>query len=56
MGVAVGTSRHEGVNDTVAALAPFSGPPQASILGRRERFDILNAAMIDGISAHTRFA
>ncbi len=52
VGVAVGASRHPGVNDVVAALAPFSGPPQASILGRRERFDILNAAMINGISAH----
>jgi len=52
VGVAVGASHHEGVNDAVAAMAPFSGPPQASILGRRERFDILNAAMINGISAH----
>ena len=52
VGVAVGASHHDGVNDAVAALAPFSGPPQASILGRRDRFDILNAAMINGISAH----
>jgi 2-methylcitrate dehydratase PrpD len=52
VGVAVGASRHDGVNDAIAALTPFSGPPQAGILGRRERFDILNAAMINGISAH----
>jgi 2-methylcitrate dehydratase PrpD len=36
----------------IAALAPFSGPPQATIMGRHERFDILNAAMINGISTH----
>jgi 2-methylcitrate dehydratase PrpD len=52
VGVAVGASHHEGVNDVVAALAPFSGPPQAAIMGRHERFDILNAAMINGISTH----
>jgi 2-methylcitrate dehydratase PrpD len=52
VGVAVGASHHEGVNDVIAALAPFSGPPQAAIMGRHERFDILNAAMINGISTH----
>ena len=26
-----------------SALTPFSGPPQASVLGRRERLDILHA-------------
>lgn len=36
----------------VRALAPFSGPPQASLLGRRERVDILHAALINGISSH----
>lgn len=52
VGVAVGASHHEAINATVAALAPFAGPPQAGILGRRERFDVLNAAMVNGISAH----
>jgi isopentenyl diphosphate isomerase/L-lactate dehydrogenase-like FMN-dependent dehydrogenase len=40
IGVAVGGSRHETVNIAVNALAPFSGPAQATILGRRERFDV----------------
>ena len=31
---------HETVDIAVAALPPFSGPPQASLLGRRERMDI----------------
>src|SRR5271168_5005601 len=42
VGVAIGGSRHETVDIAVAALAPFSGPAQAGLLGRRERFDIMN--------------
>src|SRR6266446_3950740 len=52
VGCAVGGSRHETVDAAISALAPFSGPAQASILGRRERFDIMNAALINGISSH----
>ncbi len=52
VGVAVGGSGHETVQRAVAALAPFAAPPQASLLGRRERFDILNAAFINGVSSH----
>jgi 2-methylcitrate dehydratase PrpD len=52
VGVAVGGSHHETVDVAVAALAPFSGPGQAGILGRSERFDIMNAAFINGISSH----
>jgi 2-methylcitrate dehydratase PrpD len=52
MGVAVGGSHHETVDRAVAALAPFSGPAQASLLGRRERFDIMNAAFVNGVSSH----
>jgi len=52
MGCAIGSSRHETVECALAALADFSGPPQASLLGRRERMDILHAALINGISSH----
>ncbi|WP_027805122.1 MmgE/PrpD family protein [Paraburkholderia caledonica] len=52
VGVAVGGSHDETVNRAVAALMPFSGPPQANLLGRRERFDIMNAAFINGVSSH----
>src|SRR5213083_3345879 len=52
VGCTVGGSRHETVGVAVSALAPFSGPAQASILGRHERFDIMNAALINGISSH----
>ena len=52
IGVAVGGSRHETVDIAVSALTPFSGPAQASLLGRSERFDIMNAAFINGVSSH----
>src|SRR5437879_1855314 len=52
VGVAIGGSHHQTVDIAVAALAPFSGPQQASLFGRRERFDIMNAAFINGVSSH----
>jgi hypothetical protein len=52
VGVAVGGSRHQTVEAAVAALAPISGPGQACLLGRRERFDILNATFVNGVSSH----
>ena len=52
VGVAIGGSHHETVDIAVSALGPFSGPQQASLFGRRERFDILNAAFINGVSSH----
>lgn len=52
VGVAVGGSHDETVNRAVAALTPFSGPPQANLLGRTERFDIMNAAFLNGVSSH----
>ncbi len=52
VGVAVGGSHHETVTRALAALAPFSGKPEANVLGRRERLDILNASLVNGISSH----
>src|SRR5512145_1387154 len=52
VGCAVGGSRHETVDVAMAALAPFSGPGQATVLGRRERLDILHASLMNGISSH----
>jgi 2-methylcitrate dehydratase PrpD len=51
-GCAIGGSHHETMATAISALAPFAGPGQATILGRRERLDILNAALINGISSH----
>ena len=52
MGAALGGSRHETVDNAIAALSPFSGPAQASVLGRKERLDIMHAALMNGISSH----
>src|SRR5580700_8066012 len=52
VGVAIGGSHHQTVDIAVAALTPFSGPAQASLFGRRERFDIMNAAFLNGVSSH----
>src|SRR5215831_18997310 len=52
VGCTLGGSRHETVGIAISALAPFSGTGQASILGRKERLDILNTALINGISSH----
>jgi 2-methylcitrate dehydratase PrpD len=51
-GCAVGGSRHETVDIAVRALGPLSGPAHASLLGRRERLDMLHAALVNGISSH----
>ena len=53
LGCAVGASRHDTVERALAALAPFAGPPQATVLGRAERLDILNAALVNGTASHT---
>lgn len=52
LGCALGGSRHDAINIALTALGPFSGPPQAAVLGRLERLDILHAALINGMSAH----
>src|SRR5271157_6132317 len=53
LGCAIGASRHDAVNRAIAALSPFSGPAQASLLGRPERLDCLHAALINGMASHT---
>ncbi len=52
VGCAVGGSRHQTVDIAIAALSAFSGPAQASVLGRKERLDVLHAALMNGISSH----
>ena len=51
-GCTIGGSKHETVDTAIAALAPFFGPAQASLLGRRERVDLLHAALLNGIASH----
>src|SRR5215475_9423100 len=52
VGCTVGGSRHETVGIALSALSSFCGPAQAGILGRKDRLDILNAALVNGISSH----
>src|SRR5471032_911378 len=52
MGCSVGGSRHETVDHAIAALAPFSGKPEAMVMGRSDKLDILNATLVTGIASH----
>ena len=52
LGCAIGGCRDETVDVMIAALRDFSGPAQATILGRGERFDTLTATCINGTSSN----
>ena len=52
VGVTVGSCQHEAVDISINSLRPVSTSSQATILGRKERFDPLNAAFINGVSSH----
>jgi 2-methylcitrate dehydratase PrpD len=52
IGCAVGGSQHPALDMAIRALAPFSGPPAAGVLGRADRLDALHASLMNGISSH----
>jgi 2-methylcitrate dehydratase PrpD len=52
LGCAVGACRHATIDRVLAAVTPFAGPAQAAVFGRRERLDIMHAALVNGISSH----
>jgi 2-methylcitrate dehydratase PrpD len=52
IGCAVGGSIHPALDRAMAALAPFAGPAQATVLGRGHRTDILHTALLNGITSH----
>lgn len=52
MGCAVGGARHETLDRALAALKPLSGPAHATVIGRTDRVDMLQAALMNGISSH----
>jgi 2-methylcitrate dehydratase PrpD len=52
LGCALGGCSDVAVDTALAALREFAGPPQATVLGRRERLDILNAALVNGIGSN----
>jgi 2-methylcitrate dehydratase PrpD len=52
-GCAVGGARHETLDIALRALSPFAGAGQATVLGRKERLDVMHAALMNGISSHS---
>jgi 2-methylcitrate dehydratase PrpD len=52
VGCALGGARHETVDCALSALSELSGPRAATVLGRKERLDILHASLLNGISSH----
>ncbi len=52
VGCAVGGAGHETADRAIAAVSPFSGPRVATVLGRRERLDVLHAALLNGVTSH----
>lgn len=51
LGCAIGGSNHEAVELIERTLGAFSGPAQATIIGRRERHDVLLASLINCMSS-----
>jgi 2-methylcitrate dehydratase PrpD len=52
LGCAIAGCRDETVERLLAVLGPFSGKPQATLLGRGERLDALTAACINGTGSN----
>ena len=52
LGCALGGSIEPALDVAINVLAPFSGPATTNVLGRRERFDALHAALLNGIGSH----
>ncbi|HKX41896.1 MAG TPA: MmgE/PrpD family protein [Burkholderiaceae bacterium] len=53
LGCAVGAAQHEALQAALAGVQMLQPAPQASVLGRTERVDMANAALLNGISSHT---
>lgn len=52
VGCALGAAETAPVETAVRTLSQFAGPPQAGIIGRPERFDILNACFVNAIGGN----
>ena len=52
VGAALGGCRDEAVATSLRALSAFFGPFQATIIGRSERVDALNAAFLNAVAAN----
>ena len=49
---AVGGAGDSAIEAMLAAFGPFTGAPQASILGRKDRVDVLHASLFNGSSCN----
>ncbi len=52
VGCAVGGADHETADAVLRAVMPYSGPRDATVLGRSETLDIFHAALVNGITSH----
>jgi 2-methylcitrate dehydratase PrpD len=53
LGCAIGAAHHEAADAALAAVQMFEPAPQATVLGRSEKVDMGNAALVNGITSHT---
>jgi len=53
VGCAVGAAHHEAADAALRAVHVLQPAPQAAVLGRTDRVDITNAALVNGITSHT---
>ncbi len=53
LGCAVGAAQHEAADAALAAVRMLEPAPQATVLGRKDRVDMANAALVNGITSHT---
>lgn len=51
-GCAIGGCQDEAVVKLLEAVRPFAGPPTSTVVGRGERLDALNAALVNGVSSN----
>lgn len=52
IGCALGGCNNEAVSLVLSAVREFAGPPQATVLGRGIRLDIMHAALLNAISSN----
>ncbi len=52
LGVAIGAANHESMDKVLNVSKLMASSPQATILGRKEKTDMLFAALLNGMSSH----
>lgn len=52
VGAAIGGAQDEAIERALGVLCALSGPPQAQLIGRRERVDMLTASFLNAASAN----